>query len=42
MLHDPEGFLLGTGKMLKYLKFTSIDELDEDRLRRWILEGFYT
>lgn len=42
MLHDPEGFLLGTGKMLKYLKFTSMDELDDDRIRRWILEGFYT
>ena len=27
---------------IKYLKFKSIDELDEDRLRLWILESFYT
>jgi hypothetical protein len=42
MLKDPEGLLLGTGKHMKYLKFKSMDELDEQRLRLWILEGFYT
>ena len=42
MLKDPDGLLLGTGKHMKYLKFKSIDELDEDRLRLWILECFYT
>ena len=42
MLKDPEGLLLGTGEHMKYLKFKSIDELDEDRLRLWILESFYT
>ena len=42
MLKDPDGLLLGTGKHMKYLKFKSTDELDEDRLRKWILEGFYT
>ena len=42
MLKDPDGLLLGTGKHMKYLKFKSINELDEDRLRLWILESFYT
>jgi hypothetical protein len=42
MLKDPDGLLLGTGKHMKYLKFKSIDELDEEKLKLWILEGFYT
>ncbi|KPL12391.1 MAG: hypothetical protein AMS23_01870 [Bacteroides sp. SM1_62] len=42
MLKDPDGLLLGTGKHMKYLKFKSIADLDEERLRLWILEGFYT
>jgi hypothetical protein len=42
MLKDPDGLLLGTGKHMKYLKFKSPDEIDEKRLRMWILEGFYT
>ena len=42
MLNDPDGILQGTGKHMKYLKFKSIDDLDEERLRLWILEGFYT
>jgi hypothetical protein len=41
-LRDPDGLLLGTGKHMKYLKFKSIDEINEERLRLWILEGFYT
>ena len=41
MLTDPDGVLLGTGRYLKYLKFRSLDELDEDSLRRWFVEGFY-
>ena len=42
MLNDPDKILLGSGKQMKYLKFTSMEDLDEDILRRWILEGFYT
>jgi len=42
MLKDPDGLLLGSGKHMKYMKFRSLDELDEERLRLWILEGFYT
>ena len=42
MLKDPEGQLLGTGKHLKYLKFKSLDDLEEDKIRLWILQGFYT
>jgi len=42
MLIDPDGLLLETGKHMKYIKFKSINELDEERLRMWILEGFYT
>jgi hypothetical protein len=42
LLVDPDGLLLGTGKHMKYLKFKSIDDLDEERLRIWILQGFYT
>ena len=42
MLRDPDGLLHGTGKHMKYLKFKTINELDEDRLRLWILEVFYT
>ena len=42
MLNDPDGILLGTGKKMKYLKFKSMDELDEEKLRIWIVEGFYS
>ena len=42
MLNDPDGILLGTGKKMKYLKFSTMEGLDEDQLKRWILEGFYT
>jgi hypothetical protein len=41
MLKDPDGLLGGTGKHMKYVKFKSMDQLDEDRLRLWILESFY-
>ena len=42
MLNDPDKILLGSGKQMKYLKFRSMDELDEEKLRKWIVEGFYT
>ena len=42
MLNDPDGILLGTGKQMKYLKFRNLDEVNEEMLKRWILEGFYT
>lgn len=42
MLTDPDKILLGSGKQMKYLKFKSLDDLDEEKLRIWILEGFYS
>ena len=42
MLKDPDRLLLGSGKHMKYLTFKSLEELDEDMLRLWILQGFYT
>ena len=42
MLNDPDKILLGSGKQMKYLKFRSMDDLDEEKLRKWIVEGFYT
>ena len=42
MLKDPDGLLRGTGKHMKYTKFKSLQDLDEKRLRLWILQGFYT
>ena len=42
MLNDPDRILLGTGKKMKYLKFRNMDDIDEEMLKRWILEGFYT
>jgi hypothetical protein len=41
MLRDPDGLLSGTGKYLRYIRFRSIGEIDEDQVRIWILEGFY-
>ena len=41
MLKDPEGLLQGSGKQMKYIKFRSLDDIDEERLRLWILQGFY-
>jgi len=34
ILHKP--------KKMKYLKFRNMDDIDEEILGRWILEGFYT
>ena len=42
MLNDPDGILLGTGKKMKYLKFGNLNDIDEELLKPWILEGFYT
>lgn len=42
MLQDPDGLLQGTGRHMKYMKFKSLQDLDEKRLKLWILQGFYT
>jgi hypothetical protein len=42
MLKDPDGLLRGSGKHMKYLKFRNIGEIDEEKLRLWILEAFYS
>ena len=41
MLHDPNGELLGSGDKMRHIKLRSLDELDEDQVKKWILEGFY-
>lgn len=42
MIKDPDGLLKGTGKYLRFITFKSTDDLDEERIKIWILEGFYT
>lgn len=42
MLNDPDRKLHGSGKLMKHIKFTSPDDIDEEQLKLWILEGFYT
>ena len=41
MLNDPEGLLKGSGKYMRYIKFRELEEIDEQRMKIWILEGFY-
>jgi len=42
MLNDPDSVLLGTGKYLRFVRFGSLEEIDEEQMKIWILEGFYT
>ncbi len=42
MLNDSGGLLLGTGKYLRFIRYKSPGEIDEEQVRIWILEGFYT
>jgi hypothetical protein len=42
MLRDPDGLLSGTGKYLRFIRFRSVGDVDEEQVRIWILEGFYT
>ncbi|KPK80545.1 MAG: hypothetical protein AMS27_16850 [Bacteroides sp. SM23_62_1] len=41
MLKDPDGILEGTGKMMKHIKFKKIEDVDQEQIKKWILEGFY-
>jgi hypothetical protein len=41
MLRDPKNLLQGTGKFLRFIRISSVDELDEEQISFWILEGFY-
>ena len=41
MLRDPEGILTGTGKM-RTLKLRKMEDLDDEKIRHWLLEAFYT
>jgi len=41
MLRDTDGLLSGTGKYLKFIRFRSMEEIDEEQVKIWILEGFY-
>jgi len=41
MLKDPYKVLEGTGKMMKYIKLKKIDDIDQEQIKKWILEGFY-
>ncbi len=40
MLNDPDGMLMGTGKM-RTMKFRKMDDLDDEMIRHWVLEAFY-
>ncbi len=42
MLRDSGGLLQGTGKYLRFIRFTSLEEMNEEQIKIWILEGFYT
>ncbi len=42
MLRDSGGFLQGTGKYLRFIRIRSLSEMDEEQIKIWILEGFYT
>jgi hypothetical protein len=42
MLRDPDGILSGTGKYLRFIRFRLPEDMDEEQVRIWILEGFYT
>ena len=33
--------LEGTGKMMKHIKLRRLEEIDEEQLTKWIIEGFY-
>jgi len=41
MLNDPQNILKGTGKYMRYIKIKSVQEIDKEQLKIWILEGFY-
>jgi len=41
MLKDPEGILQGTGKMMKHIKLKTLDDIDQEQIKKWIIEGFY-
>lgn len=41
MLKDPDKILKGTGKMMKHIKLKRIDDIDQEQIKKWILEGFY-
>ena len=42
MLNDPEGKLGGSGKFMRHIKFRSAADIDDEQIRIWILEGFYS
>lgn len=42
MLNDPGNKLLGTGKYMKFIRIEKPGDLEEEQIRKWILEGFYT
>jgi len=42
MLRDPGSRLMGSGKFMKHIKLGSAGDMDEEQIRIWILEGFYS
>jgi len=42
MLRDSEGLLSGTGKYLRFIRYRTLKDIDEEQVKIWILEGFYT
>ncbi len=41
-LNDPEGLLKGSGKYLRFMPYRSLQEVEDEPLRFWILEAFYS
>ena len=41
MLNDSQDRLKGTGKYMRYIKLRNLQEIDEEQMKIWILEGFY-
>lgn len=38
-LHDPDGRLEGGGQQMAHVKLASLDDIDEDRFRRWLRQA---
>ena len=42
MLNDPERLLEGSGKQMQFIRFKRSEDIDEEQMKIWIMEGFYT
>lgn len=42
MIKDPGGMFQGSGKYMRFVRYKSLEDMDEERIKIWILEGFYS